>query len=100
MTEQMPPVGPAPFYPPIYAMKTHAEMTWQDLMACISAFFGLSIIALILGLVSFSEAKKAGLKQHAAGMVGLIFGAIGTAGWTLFWSIIWIAAAGSAAAGH
>jgi hypothetical protein len=67
-------------------------MTWQDLMACICAFFGLSIIALVLGLVSHAEARKQGLKMHAAGMVGLIFGALGTAGWTLFWGIILIGA--------
>jgi hypothetical protein len=66
-------------------------------MACICAFFGLSIVALILGLVSHAEARKQGLKMHAAGMVGLIFGAIGTAGWTLFWGlfIIGITAAGT-----
>jgi hypothetical protein len=104
MTEQMPPVPP-PYYPQPYGWaplppRTHAEMTWQDLMACITAFFGLSIIALVLGWHSFDQAKKVGLKMHAAGMVGLIFGALGTAGWTMFFLLMWIGLAASAAKGN
>lgn len=96
MTEQLPPVPP-PYYPQPYGWqpppRTHAEMTWQDLMACITAFFGVSIVALVLGLVSHAEARKQGLKMHAAGMVGMIFGAIGTAGWLLFWGLFLTATA-------
>jgi hypothetical protein len=107
MTEQMPPVPPSPAMHPAAYMpygwqpprQTHAEMTWQDLMACITAFFGASIIALVLGWHSHDMAKKQGLKMHAAGMVGLIFGALGTAGWTLFFLLMWIGIAASAAKG-
>lgn len=88
---------PQPF-PQWQPPRTHAEMTWQDLMACITAFFGISVAALVLGLVSHDVAKKQGLKMHAAGMVGLIFGAIGTAGWTLFWILVFIGMAASSTA--
>jgi hypothetical protein len=108
MTEQMPSVPPQ--YPPVppYAYgppagwmpppppRTHAELTWQDLMACITAFFGISLFALLLGVHSHDQAKKQGLKMHAAGMIGLIFGAIGTAGWILFWGIITLGATAGA----
>jgi hypothetical protein len=85
-TEQLPPVPPPA--PQIYAIRTHAELTWQDLMAF---FFGcltpLSIVALCFGHHSWTEAKKQQLKPHALGMVGFIFGIIGSALWTLFWLI-------------
>ena len=95
MTEPASP--PPPFYPHAAPWqsppppRTHAELTWQDIMAL---FFGvltpLSIVALCFGHYSWSEAKKVGLKPHAVGMVGFIFGAIGSAAWTLFWIVVMI----------
>jgi len=83
---------------PIYAIRTHAEMTWQDLAAFLLGLFTpLSIVALCFGHYSYTEAKKIGLKQHAIGMIGMIFGAIGCAGWCLFWFFLTI---GTAASGH
>jgi len=101
MTEQLPPVPPPYYGPPTnYGWapppRTHAELTWQDLMSCITAFFGISLLALLLGIHSHGVAKKQGLKMHAAGMVGLIFGALGTAGWTLFWGALLLGASASA----
>ena len=62
----------------------HAEMSWQDLIAFIFAFTPASLLALCFGHHGYTVAKKAGLKQHPIGMVGLIFGAIGTIFWCLF----------------
>jgi hypothetical protein len=98
MTELTPP----PYYPPPPAgwqppvpYRTTADLTWQDLMACITAFFGFSLVALLFGLHSRDQAKKLGLKMHAVGMVGLIFGAIGTAAWTLLLLLVSIGMAAS-----
>lgn len=93
---ETPPAGPPPvFYPPapgyfggptpLYSVRTHAELNAFDLFALMFGFFGVSIVALLLGMHSNDQAKKIGLKMHAVGMVGLIFGALGTAGWTLLW---------------
>lgn len=99
MTEQLPPVGPTPFYPAYgyQPPRTHAEMTWQDIMAFIfGCFTPLSIVGLLFGLHSYGEAKKVGLKQHALGMVGWIFATLGCAAWTLFIILAMIGQAGQA----
>jgi len=63
MTEQLPPV-PRPTYPQSYGWaplppRTHAEMTWQDLMACITpAFFGLSHHRPRVGLALLRPGQK------------------------------------------
>lgn len=92
MTEPLDPHGqiPAENLPPIYALRTHAEMSWQDLTAFILGCFSpLSVLAVIFGLIGGEEAKKVGLKQHPLGVVGLIFGWIGTGLWAAFW-VFWI----------
>jgi hypothetical protein len=92
MTEQTPPPYPVPA--PFYAIRVHAEMTWQDVMALIFGMFTpLSIVGLLFGMHSGDAAKKLGLKQHPVGMIGLIFSALGCVLWTLFWIFSGIGAA-------
>jgi len=92
VTEQFP-INPAP----IYALRTHAEVSWQDILGFIfGALSPVSILGLIFALLGRDEAKKVGLKQHALGTVGLIFSIIGCS----FWSLFWLFSAIGAAAGH
>lgn len=83
MTEQFP-ITPAP----IYALRTHAEISWQDILGFIfGAFSPISILGLVFALLGRDEAKKIGLKQHALGTIGLIFSVIGCSLWSLFWLV-------------
>lgn len=73
---------------PLYAIRTHAEICWQDILGFIfGALSPISILGLVFALLGRDEAKKVGLKQHGLGTVGLIFSVIGCSCWSLFWII-------------
>lgn len=87
MTMPLDPNGRVPA-PQLYAIRTHAEVSWQDILGfVIGTFTPVSILGLVFSLLGRDEARKIGLKQHALGTVGLIFSIIGCTCWSVFWLI-------------